>query len=194
MQESQDLSDIELAAIYNWPETRTYRLNMILDSLDSSTGYDFTSVSLTSPEDRRILKMIRAQAHVVIFGASSIRAEGWFLPPRGRLAVLSHSGELPWESCPDASRVNVYPSVSALVHSITDSEKNVLCEGGLSVAQQIAERIGFDEIALSRVGNSDELQIPRSLTSENKYELVSRLHDRLNDVTFQFWRRAVEQC
>lgn len=193
MQESQDLSDTALAEIYDWPKTRTYRLNMILDSSDRATGSDCTSQSLTSLEDRRILKGIRAQAHIVVMGASSIRAEGWFLPPQGRLAVLSHSGDLPWDKCPDSSRVNVYPSVSAFVHSIKASEINVLCEGGLSVAQQLAERIGFDEIALSRVGDEHALQIPPSLTSVNTYELVSLLQDRLNHVTFQFWRRAVER-
>ena len=188
--ESSQLTDLQLSELYLWPTTRTFRLNMVLDQSGHSRGLDGTSNSLTSSEDRRILRVIRQPADVVISGAKSIRAEGWFLPPQGRLAVLSRSGNLPWESCPDRSRVNVYPSISALIHSVKEHETHILCEGGLVVAQQLAQQIGFDEIALTRMGRTSDLRLPEALGIGEEFKLCEVLTDTEHNMTFQFWRRA----
>ena len=188
--ESSQLTDLQLSELYLWPTTRTFRLNMVLDQSGHSRGLDGTSNSLTSSEDRRILRVIRQPADVVISGAKSIRAEGWFLPPQGRLAVLSRSGNLPWESCPNRSRVNVYPSISALIHSVKEHETHILCEGGLVVAQQLAQQIGFDEIALTRMGRTSDLRLPEALGIGEEFKLCEVLTDTEHNMTFQFWRRA----
>jgi riboflavin biosynthesis pyrimidine reductase len=189
--ESSQLSDEKLSSHYAWPQDRSFRLNMLLDGKDKSVGSDSTSESLTSPEDRRVLRANRAHADVVIVGAASIRAEGWFLPIRGRLAVLSISSHLPWESCPDKSRVNLYPSVSALMHSLKESEHNILCEGGVTTAELLQTQVGFDEIALTRIGNDSRKELPDFLQTQQDYMLNSTLSDAENGMTFQFWRRAV---
>ncbi|MDF9809969.1 hypothetical protein M2116_000925 [Aurantimicrobium minutum] len=186
------LSDEQLSDFYSWPQERSFRLNMLLDSDDSSTGDDGTSNSLTSGEDRRLLRIIRNATDVLIVGAASIRAEGWFLPPQGRLAVLSQSGNIPWDSCPDSSRVSSYPSVSALLHSLRDSDKNILCEGGKAIAQLLSETIGFDDFALTRIGTVENAPLPDFLGESSDLALVSTLSDASHSMTFQYWRRAVE--
>lgn len=186
---SNQLSDQELSDIYAWPETLTFRLNLLL-SPDGIVGSDGTSHSLTNSEDRRILRVIRAKADVVIVGAESVRKEGWFLPPHGRLMVLSSTGILPWDTCPDSSRVFVAPSTAAIVHNLTDSETRVLCEGGLATAELIDDRIGFDEIALSTLGT----EIPpmaKFLRITDEFSRVATITDSAHHMTFRFWRRAV---
>lgn len=189
--ESSQLTDLQLTEIYLWPEGRTFRLNMLLDKSGLARGVDGTSNTLTSSEDRRILRVIREHADVVISGAKSIRTEGWFLPPHGRLAVLSRSGKLPWESCPDKSKVSVYPSITALIHSLKKKENHILCEGGLEVAQKLATQIGFDDIALTRIGNN--VLLPEALGSSEEFSLETVITDTFHNMTFQFWRRAEAQ-
>ena len=186
------LGDEQLSDLYSWPEDRSYRLNMLLYSDDSSVGDDGTSNSLTSHEDRRLLKIIRKDADVLIAGAATIRAEGWFLPPHGRVAVLSQSGNIPWDTCPDSSRVSSYPSVSALLHSLRDTENNILCEGGQATAKMLSETIGFDDLALTRIGTDENAPLPDFLGKSSDLALVSTLNDASHSMTFQYWRRAVE--
>jgi riboflavin biosynthesis pyrimidine reductase len=186
------LSDEQLSEIYAWPQERIFRLNMLLDAAGKSVGKDGTSHSLTTQEDRRLLRIIRDQAHVVIVGAQSIRTEGWFLPPHGRLAVLSQSGNIPWETCPDKSLVSVFPNPSALMHALRNSEIHILCEGGISTAKILNDTIGFDEIALSRIGTGKFSQLPEFVSISPDLSLTSTLVDAQNEMTFFYWRRAVE--
>ena len=186
------LSDEQLSDLYSWPQERSYRLNMLLNFDDSSAGDDGTSNSLTSHEDRRLLKIIRKEADVLIVGAASIRAEGWFLPPLGRVAVLSQSGNIPWDTCPDSSRVSSYPSVSALLHSLRDTEINILCEGGKATAHLLSETVGFDDLALARIDIVENASLPDFLSNCSDLALVSSLSDASHSMTFQNWRRAVE--
>lgn len=186
------LSDEQLSDLYSWPKERSYRLNLLVDSDDSVAGKDGTSNSLTSHEDRRLLTIIRKDVDVLIVGAASVRAEGWFLPPHGRVAVLSHTGNIPWETCPDSSRVSRYPSVSALLHSLRDSEQHILCEGGKATASLLSETIGFDDLALTRIGKDENAPLPDFMRNSSDYALVSTLRDASHRMTFQYWRRAVE--
>ena len=186
------LSDEQLSDLYCWPVQRSFRLNMLLDSDDSSAGDDGTSNTLTSHEDRRLLRIIRKEADVLVLGAASIRAEGWFLPPQGRVAVLSQSGNIPWDTCPDSSRVTSYPSVSALLHSLRETETNILCEGGQATAHLLSETIGFDDLALTRIGTVENAPLPDFISNSSDVALVSTLRDTSHSMTFQYWRRAVE--
>ena len=190
--ESSSLTDEQLSQHYAWPHGRSVRLNMVLSSSDETRGADSTSHTLTSVEDRRILRVIRSDADVVIVGSESVRQEGWFLPPRGRLAVLSRSGELPWDSCPDPARVTTHPSVQAIVHSLKNEEEHILCEGGPITAQLVCQQWGFDHIALTRIGTPPSRELPEFLSDCGDFELQSVLSEQNSGMTFQYWRRAVE--
>jgi riboflavin biosynthesis pyrimidine reductase len=69
------------------------RINLIASVSGSAAGSDGTSETLSSPADRLILKVIRALSDVVVVGAASVRAEGYFVPKDGALAVVSRSGD-----------------------------------------------------------------------------------------------------
>jgi riboflavin biosynthesis pyrimidine reductase len=82
-----------VTAWYRPPHEEWLRLNLITTVSGSATGSDGTSESITNPTDRVILNVIRSLADVVVVGASTVRAEGYFIPRRGVLAVVSRSGD-----------------------------------------------------------------------------------------------------
>lgn len=186
-----EMTDAELAQFYAWPNASCVRINMVLDAGANSTGHDETSHSLASAVDRRVLREIRREAQVVIVGAESVRREGWFLPPAGVLFVLSRSGELPWQSCPDRTRVHVFADVSALSHAALNTGTRILCEGGFNTAHLIDERLGFDQIALTVHGNP---QAALSRITEHtadfreQHNLSAMEH---SNERFVLWRRAI---
>lgn len=83
-----------LADRYAAPDGRWVRLNMITSLTGSAVGSDGTSDTLTNRVDRAILGAIRADADAVVVGAQTVRAEGYVLPRRSRLVVVSASGDL----------------------------------------------------------------------------------------------------
>jgi riboflavin biosynthesis pyrimidine reductase len=83
-----------LLELYRPPSLPWLRLNLITSVSGSSGGSDGTSETLTNPADRRLLGVIRELADVVIIGAESLRREGYVVPARSRLAVVTASGDL----------------------------------------------------------------------------------------------------
>jgi riboflavin biosynthesis pyrimidine reductase len=90
--ESADARD-RVAELYRPPRDEWLRLNLIGSVSGSAAGPDGTSESLSSATDRLVLKAIRTVADVVVVGASSVRAEGYFVPKHGTLAIVSRSGD-----------------------------------------------------------------------------------------------------
>lgn len=83
-----------LLELYLPPSLPWLRLNLITSVSGSAGGSDGTSETLTNPADRRLLGVIRELADVVIIGAESLRREGYVIPGRSRLAVVTTSGDL----------------------------------------------------------------------------------------------------
>lgn len=96
-----------LREVYRPSETAFVRLNMITSLTGSAAGADGTSETLTSRVDRAILGVIRAAADVIVVGAESVRAEGYVVPRRARLAVVTASGDL------EGSRLTLPPDSPA---------------------------------------------------------------------------------
>jgi riboflavin biosynthesis pyrimidine reductase len=69
------------------------RLNLIGTVSGGATGPDGTSELITNPVDRVILNVIRSLADVVLVGAASVRAEGYFVPRTTAMAIVSSSGD-----------------------------------------------------------------------------------------------------
>lgn len=166
---------------------------MIIGANSASSGPDGTSHSLASSADRRILRTIRQHADVVIVGAASVRAEGWFLPPHGTLLVLSASGELPWESCPDRSRVIICTTVQEVAAHMTMHPGRYLCEGGLTTVRALEVVHPFDEIALTtRIAADQALAL---VTAEPARYLPAHVIHEVPSAdgvaeSFILWRRA----
>lgn len=93
---SIDISDPDarqrLAALYERPDAGYLRLNLISSVNGSAAGSDGTSESLTNRADRALLGVIRNQADVVLVGAASVRAEGYLVPRKTRLAIITSTG------------------------------------------------------------------------------------------------------
>jgi riboflavin-specific deaminase-like protein len=78
MRRLEDLSDVELAAVYQ-PQKRSIRhlrANFV-SSLDGAVEIDGQSKALSSDSDSRVFSMIRRLADVVMVGAGTIRDEGY---------------------------------------------------------------------------------------------------------------------
>ncbi|TBN56805.1 pyrimidine reductase [Glaciihabitans arcticus] len=90
----EESSRASLLDLYRPPRPEWLRLNLITTISGSAAGSDGTSETLTNPADRRLLGVIRELADIVLIGAQSVRAEGFLLPRRTRLAVVTSSGDL----------------------------------------------------------------------------------------------------
>jgi riboflavin biosynthesis pyrimidine reductase len=91
--ESTDARD-RLTELYRPPREDWLRLNLVGSVSGSATGSDGTSETLTNAADRMLLGVIRMLADVVLVGAASVRAEGYFVPRKAALAVVTSSGDL----------------------------------------------------------------------------------------------------
>lgn len=91
--ESPDLDGFIEQAYRNDREV-SLRLNMITSLTGAAVGGDGTSDSLTHAVDRKILRVIRGGADVVLVGAESVRAEGYVVPRTSRLAIVTATGRL----------------------------------------------------------------------------------------------------
>ena len=174
--------------MYSWPPGPWFRVNLVLGPNGQLAGADGSSASLTSPNDRHILKLIRSRADVVIVGAQSIRREGWHLPPHGTMGVVTRS-ELP-AGCPDPERV-VTGSLDEIL-TLTTAESHRLSEGGARVVQGLLERRVVDELCLTMTGANHprQLELPEwmTLSSSERWRVTQTLSDGKN--AFTTWRRA----
>lgn len=154
----------DASATYAWPTNFWVRANLVASASGATLGLSGTSSDLTTGDDRRLLQFIRQDCDALIVGASSIRAEGWHLPPRGQTHVVSRGLGLPWDTCPDPSRVTEWKSLhdedlAALVrrvvtHLATTDAKSVLCEGGRATVLALTHENLLDEICLTVRGAS----------------------------------------
>ena len=168
-----------LLELYRPPLTRWLRLNLITSVSGSAAGSDGTSETLTNPADRKILGVIRELADVVLIGAQSVRAEGFSLPRKARLAIVTRSGDLsghriagPIEPgrlfvlCPAAAAENAASLAGAEIIVVDSADgslradaildalyshglESIVCEGGPNLAAQFAAAGLLDEVCLS---------------------------------------------
>jgi riboflavin biosynthesis pyrimidine reductase len=101
--DSADARD-RMAELYRLPREDWVRLNLIGSVSGSATGHDGTSETLTNSVDRILLGVIRAFSDVVVVGAASVRAEGYFVPRNGALAVVSRTGDFSGHNIKDTGR------------------------------------------------------------------------------------------
>lgn len=174
----EDGARAAIVEAYRPDDTVRVRLNMIASITGSSTGSDGTSETLTNRVDRIILGVIREHADVVLVGAASVRAEGYRVPRRVPLAVLSASGDLAGHrlelqegsrvlllvpeslgavtGLPEGVEVVAVPSadgrlaVDAVLRALADlGLHRVVCEGGASLAGQFLASGRVDELCLT---------------------------------------------
>jgi riboflavin biosynthesis pyrimidine reductase len=73
----------------------------MIGSLDGRAAVGGRSVGLGHPDDRALLRTLRASADVVLVGAATVRAERYakLFDTRARplVAIVTRSGDVPWE-------------------------------------------------------------------------------------------------
>lgn len=80
--------------LYRPIDSHWLRLNFVASIDGVIADSNGISDGLSSRTDRRILGSIRANSDVVLIGAASVRAEGYFLPRDTALAIVTGSGDL----------------------------------------------------------------------------------------------------
>jgi riboflavin biosynthesis pyrimidine reductase len=172
--EQIDLDDRDrLLALYAPPRPDWVRLNMVASVSGSAAGSDGTSETLTNAADRRILGVIRELADVVLVGANSVRTEGYLMPRRTPLAVVTRTGDLRGHRLgasgrqavvfgPEAARAAAAASIDARFVALRDDRVetlldglrtagflSVVCEGGPNLAAQLVAAAVVDELCLT---------------------------------------------
>ncbi len=127
-------SDLDrLAELYRPPSTPWLRLNFVASIDGIAADSNGVSEGLSSRTDRRILGLIRRNSDVVLVGAGSVRAEGYFLPRSTDLAVVTSTGDLgghkfpksiPPEKltvfCPKSARSRLSESLGEVPHTVIE--------------------------------------------------------------------------
>ena len=172
--EDVDLDDrARLLELYAPPAVEWLRLNLVASISGSAVGSDGTSETLTSRADRRLLGVIRELSDVVLVGANSVRAEGYQLPRRSRLAVVTRSGDLGGHRLgdserqavvfgPESARAAAAASIDARFVPLADDSMptlvdalraegfaSIVCEGGPNLAAQLIDAGLVDELCLT---------------------------------------------
>ena len=213
--EDLDLDDrARLLELYAPPRADWLRLNLVASVSGSAAGADGTSESLTSRADRRILGVIRELADVVLVGANSVRAEGYQLPKRAPLAIVTRSGDLGGHRLgggerqaivfgPESARAAAAASIDARFIAVEDDGihtllaalraegfASIVCEGGPSLASQLIAAGVVDELCLTTSPrlNGNALPVLGGVTAEDVPVRLDQLLVDGDGSLFARWR------
>lgn len=183
------------------------RINLVMSITGSAVGDDGTSETLTNATDRRILGVIRELSDVVLVGAASVRAEGYQLPRRSRLAVATISGDLAGHRleadqqhrltivCPESvapraaaefprAEILTTPDAAPVTAIATALRAagyaSIVCEGGPTLAAALLAADAVDELCLTTAPLVRELTLP-ALTPSGAPQKSARLEQLLLD-------------
>ena len=180
-QEQLDLDDpASRATLLEWyaaPSAKWLRTNLVTSVSGSAGGADGTSKTLTNASDRRVLGVIRELSDLVLVGARSVRTEGYLMPRRSSLAVVTSTGDLSGHAlrdedlprvviaCPASAEEKVRETLGdvqilslgqeratagELIDGLRDlGYESIVCEGGPALAGQLVAAALVDEICLT---------------------------------------------
>jgi riboflavin biosynthesis pyrimidine reductase len=146
------------------------RLNLISTVSGSAAGPDNTSESITTSADRRILGVIRQLADVVLVGAGTVRVEGYQLPKRAALAIVTASGDLGGHQLPAGTRADQLFVVCPA--SAVGRARASLGEADATFLELLASDDGLDARAILDALRDRGL---RSIVSEGGPKLAAQL-------------------
>lgn len=114
-----ELSDHDVAAIYTYPPSeRWVRANMV-GSLDGVASVDGVTATLSSAPDRRVFRLLRALADVILVGAGTVRAEGY------RPAKVAEQ----WSGLREANGQQPTPPIAVVTRSLDLDPESALFTG-----------------------------------------------------------------
>ena len=173
-----DLSDEQLREAYAAPRRPWIRLLFVASADGATQGSDGLSKSISNDADQRVFQALRDLADVIVVGAGTVREEAYEPNPKP-MVVVSRSGRVPEslqagdmsqlflatgseaEAMEEAlellgDRVLVLgkeaPDLAQLRDALVDRGfTDILCEGGPSLAGDLAAQGLADELALTIV-------------------------------------------
>src|SRR4051812_47502665 len=160
------------------PAGRPRVVAAMIGSADGRAAVAGRSVGLGHPEDRALLRGLRASADAVLVGAATVRAERYANlfddGPGGMIAIVTRSGDVPWDvglfgepatriAIYTATAVEVPPQVAAAVEvraaatpaealadlRVRDGAELVLCEGGPRLLRDVVAAGLLDDLVLT---------------------------------------------
>jgi riboflavin biosynthesis pyrimidine reductase len=160
------------------PAGRPRVVAAMIGSADGRAAVAGRSVGLGHPEDRALLRGLRASADAVLVGAATVRAERYANlfddGPGGRIAIVTRSGDVPWETglfAEPATRIAIYTAAAVEVPAgvaadvevraaatpgealadlcSRDGAELVLCEGGPRLLREVAAAGLLDDLVLT---------------------------------------------
>ena len=170
-----------LRELYTIDSNASVRVNMIVRPDGAIHGPDGTSGSLSSPDDRRLVRLLRSMADAVIIGAETLRHERIPVPLGIPLVVVSRSGNIASSNVifgPESGELVVVtpspvtasatladtphrlispgrPSLTATdIIALCQAEgwRNLLVEGGKQTATMFAEAGVVDDLCVTLTG------------------------------------------
>ena len=168
----------QLAARDDPPAGRPRVVAAMIASADGRAAVAGRSVGLGHPEDRAVLRGLRAWADAVIVGAATVRAERYATlfddDERRPIGILTRSGDVPWDVglfAEPESAVTVYTGTDVTPPAGTaaqvrvvgaqtpadaladleahDGARVVLCEGGPRLLRDVAAAGLLDDLVLT---------------------------------------------
>lgn len=180
-----------LASLYRDPPDGV-RVNMIA-SLDGAAFFDGVAGPLSNPTDQNLLLTLRGYADVILVGAGTVRAEGygpvrltagqvadrrqrWGIESPPRIAVVTHTGDVPASLFADPTQRPILVTTARLARSKPDLERRadfliagdtavdvesavhslraeglrrILCEGGPTLLDELVADDLVDEMCLT---------------------------------------------
>src|SRR4051794_24210294 len=160
------------------PAGRPRVVAAMIGSLDGRAAVAGRSVGLGHPEDRALLRGLRASADAVLVGAATVRAERYANlfdnGPGGRIAIVTRSGDVPWDVgifAEPATRIAIYTAADVAVpvgvaaqvdvraaagpaEALADLRERdgaelVLCEGGPRLLREVVAGGLLDDLVLT---------------------------------------------
>lgn len=160
-------------AVGSGPSARPRVVAAMIGSLDGRAAVAGRSVGLGHPDDRALLRGLRAGADAVLVGAATVRAERYARlfdgPQRPLVAVVSRSGDVPWgvgmfaepdmriavyssgEPPPTAAAVDARPAapLASVLADLRAEGPLVLCEGGPTLLRALIADGLLDDLVLT---------------------------------------------
>jgi riboflavin biosynthesis pyrimidine reductase len=160
------------------PAGRPRVVAAMIGSADGRAAVAGRSVALGHPEDRAVLRGLRSSADAVLVGAATVRAERYANlfddGPGGLIAIVTRSGDVPWEVglfAEPATRIAIYTATDVAVPAdvaavvevraaatpaealadlrARDGAELVLCEGGPRLLREVVAAGLLDDLVLT---------------------------------------------
>lgn len=162
-QPTDDVDDAALAEHYAYPPGGSLRANMV-GTVDGAASLDGASAGLSGTADRRLFRLLRALADVIVVGAGTVRTEDYRPPPaHAELAWLRAGRPAAPELVVVSGRANLDPAARLFADP---AQRTLVVTCGAAPTEQVEALRAVSEV---HVVGKDHVDLPL---------VVAMLHER----------------